>query len=307
MTTKSYYANLADNLFIALFVSIIGLSMMLSGCDKGDESVPCNENPNLTRECVQEGTGYSGKYICAEDGTTLLCNVPNQPPAEKPCSSRPSLNSECGAKVGSSYVPGHFECADPTAKVDPVCTPDDDATTPGTCKTAVQNVKAWSYKTIKCSSAPQLSGVVEDGYGNRQVFHGTSANEGQEENVELKDDGTTCGPIKVALIGNTGDMYVQMSENMKLYSLNTAWVDWAWQKVKKTSPTATDYDGDVFPAFLLDLFECERGSSCKYPQLKSGTTPPNPVVEESINNYIDASPPENSVGCQRLFFILVQK
>ena len=55
MTTKSYYANLADNLFIALFVSIIGLSMMLSGCDKGDESVPCNENPNLTRECVQEG------------------------------------------------------------------------------------------------------------------------------------------------------------------------------------------------------------------------------------------------------------
>lgn len=305
MNSNRYYTNLLDNAFVGLCVIVISLGMLLSGCSDDDTSVPCNENPYLAHECVQEGTGYTGKYTCGIDGVTLICEVPKQPSADRPCSSRPNLNAECGAKVGSSYVPGHFECADPTAKVDPVCTPDEEDTTPGSCKTAVQDVKAWSYKASGCSSAPQLSGAVEDAYGNRQAFHGTSANGGQEESVELKDDGTTCGPIKLSLIGNTGKFKAQTSENMKLYSFNTIWVDWAWLKVKKTSPTAENYDSDAFSGFLLDLFECEKGSSCKYPQLNEGDAPPNPVVEESINNHIDSN--SSGSGCERTFYVLVQK
>ena len=305
-TNLNYFLALADKGFVVGIALIIAISMLLSGCDGDDDSVACNENPNLSQECVQEGTGYSGHYVCGIDGVTLLCDVPSQPATDKPCSSRPNLNAECGAKVGSGYVPGHFECADPTAKVDPVCTPDDDAPPDSNpvCTKAVYDVKAWSYKASGCASTPQLSGAVQDAYGTRQYFKGTALAAGGEENVELKDDGSTCGPIKVSLVGNTGNFKAQMSEYMKIYSLNTIWVDWAWQKVYNNAPTAADYDSDKFAGFLLDLFECERGTACSHPQVHEGSAPPNPVVEESINDHIDNP---HSGECVRTFFVLVQK
>lgn len=304
-TNLNYFLNLADKGFVVGIALIIAFSMLLSGCDSDDESVPCNENPNLTHECVQEGTGYSGKYSCGIDGVTLICEVPKQPSADKPCSSRPNLNAECGAKVGSDYVPGHFECADPTAKVDPVCTPDDGSEPDPnpTCGHAPADIKLLSYQG--CMTSAQLSGAVRDGEGNTQYFHGypgTDPSKGLLESAELKDDGKTCGPITVSMVSGSGTVKGLLSEAMYIYSLDKTWADWSWQKVYGTSPTASDYDSDAFSDFLIDLFDCEKGSSCAYPVLK-GTAPPNAVVEDGIT----ASFEDTGSYCGRLFLILRSK
>ncbi len=303
---SKYCVNLADKAIVIGLVFVVFLSMLLMGCGNDDsDQVPCNENPNLTKECQQEGTGLNGKYTCGIDGVTLICDVPSQPAAEKPCSSRPNLNAECGVQVGSSYLPGHFECADPTAKVDPVCTPDDSVppNLNASCGHAPADIKLWSYQG--CMTSAQLSGAVRDGKGNTQYFHGypgTDPAKGLQENVELHDDGQTCGPITVSVSANSGTVKGLMSEAMNVYSLNKVWTEWSWQKVFGTAMKASDYDSDAFSAFMIDLYTCEKGSICAYPTLK-GTAPPNAIVEEGVT----ASFEDTGSYCGHLFLVLRSK
>lgn len=193
----------------------------------------------------------------------------------------------------------------PEAEVDPVCTSDDATssdTTPS-CAHAVSDIKLWSFQG--CMTTAQLSGAVHDGKGNTQYFHGYPGKDsikGLQENVELHDDGKTCGPITVSMVSNSGTVQVQMSEAMYVFSLDKVWTEWAWQKVKGTAMTPADYDSDAFSGFLIELYGCEKGSTCAYPVLK-GSAPPNAVVEEGIT----ASFEDTGSYCGHLFLVMRSK
>lgn len=81
-----------------------------------------------------------------------------------------------------------------------------------------------------------------------------------------KPDNEDCGPIKVAMVSNSGTFDLRVSAPVDFFILNTDKVNLVWMKIHGgISPDNEDYSSPEFGQLLVDLYECEIevGESCQ--------------------------------------------
>lgn len=112
-----------------------------------------------------------------------------------------------------------------------------------------------------------------------------------------------CGPIKVATVSNSGSILYAASAPVHFYYLSTELSEEVWMKLHGgAAPTASDYYSAEFGSMLIDIFDCQTGSSCGLAS-KVGALPPEIVKD----NGIGASATVDGAFCGRLFVVMVAK
>jgi hypothetical protein len=199
----------------------------------------------------------------------------------------------------------------PVVLTPPGTTPDPNS---GACKA----VPAWwdlrSYQGCMPAGSSRLAGAIRFANRKEQPFNGKPFldTEGDRKGEQgslfslTNPSSEDCGPVKVAVISNSGTVTLTIASEVEFYTLRSASVEAVWMKLHNgAAPSIEEAYGEEMRSLLLDLFECEREGSCS-PTLTS-KVPAGLLTGIVQDNGTSNSAVTNGAFCGRTFFLMRSK
>lgn len=188
----------------------------------------------------------------------------------------------------------------------------------GTEGNSCKAVPAWwdlrSYQGCMPAGSSRLSGAIRFADRKEQPFNGKAFldTEGDRKGQQgslfylTHPSSEDCGPVKVALISNSGTVSLAIASEVEFYTLRSASIEAVWMKLHNgAAPSIEEAYGEEMRSLLLDLFECEREGSCS-PTLTSKV--PTGLLTGIVQDGGSAtSAVTNGAFCGRLYLLMRSK